>query len=141
MLVGLAAAWACSDGSSSKAAPPPSTDRSTAGTAPFCQLARSYNEGFEQAGRTVRDPAQLRDVLGRAVDAIRQAEAVAPSEVKADVTLVGRTYGEFLTALERVDFAITQVPREDVQKVQAREFRSANERLQVYVRDVCGSTP
>ncbi|HEX2118622.1 MAG TPA: hypothetical protein VHF91_05525, partial [Acidimicrobiales bacterium] len=83
------------------------------------------------------DPAKLRAATTDAESAIRQAQATAPAEIKADVTRVAGTAGEILTALRRNDFDLSRTP-EAVTKLQEPRFQTALSNVNRYGRAHCG---
>ncbi|MDQ4070168.1 MAG: hypothetical protein M3203_11960 [Actinomycetota bacterium] len=121
-------------------APPPPTTAAVgndqAGT-PFCGLMRTYSERFAALLPAANDPAQLRAALTDAESAIRQAQATAPAEIKADVTLVATTAGQVLAALQRNDFDLSRTP-EAVTRLQEPRFQTALSNVNRYGRAHCG---
>ena len=147
--VGLVAALgltACGGGGSdddaapaSSTAPPPTTaavGNDQAGT-PFCQLLRTYTERFAALLPSVNDPVKLRAATTDAESAIRQAQATAPAEIRADVTVVATTAREALTALQRNNFDVSRSP-DAVTKLQEPSFQTAFGNLNRYARAHCG---
>src|ERR687897_231130 len=59
---------------------------------------------------SVNDPVKLRAATTDAESAIRQAQATAPAEIKADVTVVATTAREALAALQRNNFDVSRSP-------------------------------
>jgi hypothetical protein len=144
--IGLAAALAftgCGGGDDDDAAPPPTSPPSTtalvgndqAGT-PFCGLARTYTEKFNALIGAINDPNRLRAATTDAESAIRQAQAQAPAEIKADVTAVATTAGQVLTALQRNNFDVSKTS--DISKLQEPAFQTSLGNLNRYARAHCG---
>jgi hypothetical protein len=106
-----------------------------AGT-PFCGLARTYNEKFSTLLAVANDPVKLRAATTDAESAIRQAQAQAPAEIKADVTTVATTAGQVLAALQRNNFDLSKTP--DVSKLQEPAFQTSLANLNRYARAHCG---
>ena len=142
----------CSGGDDDNdAAPPPSTaaagptptarpvDTSFTGqnSAQFCSLARTYTERFSSVGSNP-SPAQLRTVAQEGQTAISQAVSAAPAEIKPDVEVLARTFGNLITELERVNYDAARLPATALQALQAPEFTQATTRFQAYSRTVCG---
>ena len=137
----------CGGGDDEEAAPtttaPPPTVTTTpvlgndqAGT-PFCQLARTYTERFSALLPAASDPARLRAATTDAEAAIRQAQATAPAEIKADVTLVATTAREVLAALQKNNFDLGGTP-EAITKLQEPRFTAALGDVNRYGRAHCG---
>ncbi len=121
-------------------APPPATTavvgNDQAGT-PFCRLARSYTEKYSTLLTVANDPARLRAATTDAESAIRQAQATAPAEIKADVTTVAGTASQILTALQRNNFDLSRTP-EALTRLQEPSFTTALANVNRYGRAHCG---
>ncbi|MGH9264557.1 MAG: hypothetical protein ACRD1D_07690 [Acidimicrobiales bacterium] len=136
----------CGGGDDEEAAPTTTSPATTAAAplvgndqagTPFCQLARTYSEKYSTLLTVANDPARLRAATTDAESAIRQAQAAAPAEIKADVTLVAGTAGEVLSALRRNDFDLSRTP-EAVTKLQEPRFQTALGNVNRYGRAHCG---
>jgi polyisoprenoid-binding protein YceI len=106
-----------------------------AGT-PFCQLARTYTERYSTLLGAAGDPVKLRAASTDVESAVRQAQAAAPAEIKADVTAVATTASQVLAALKNNDFDVARTP--EVAKLQEPGFRSSLANLNRYTRAHCG---
>ena len=107
-----------------------------AGT-PFCQLARTYTEKSATLLTVANDPPKLRAATTDAESAIRQAQATAPPEIKADVTVVAGTASQVLAALQRNNFDLSRTP-EVVGKLTDPKFQASLGNLNRYARAHCG---
>ena len=120
---------------------PPTTTTAAVGDdqagTPFCQLAKTYAEKYASILTVANDPAKLRAATTDAESAIRQAQATAPAEVKADVTLVATTASQVLTALQRNNFDLSRTP-EAITRLQEPSFTTALSNLNRYGRAHCG---
>jgi hypothetical protein len=76
----------------------------------FCALIRSFNDDSSRIAPAANDPLALRDLFRSAEASIKQASAVAPGEIKADVSALSKVYSDFLGALETVDFNLAKLP-------------------------------
>lgn len=120
------------------------TETTTATTAPatpgrggrFCELLRSYNDKYNRT-RNVTEPEQLRDLLRTARTDVREAQEVAPPEIKADAEIVARIIDEYVRELEKVDFRTNRIPAEMVQRLLSPEFLGAAQRIEAYGRANC----
>ncbi len=119
-------------------APPttPAVGSDQAGT-PFCQLARTYSERYAMLLTVVNDPVKLREVVTEAESAIRQAQAAAPAEIRADVRVVASTATEVVAALRRNNFDLGRTP-EAITKLQEPGFQTAVANVNRYGRAHCG---
>ena len=106
-------------------------------SAQFCSLARTYTERFSSVGSNP-SPAQLRTVAQEGQRAITEAVNTAPAEIKPDVEVLARTFGNLITELERVNYDAPRLPAGALQALQAPEFTQATTRFQAYTRTVCG---
>ena len=107
-----------------------------AGT-PFCRLARTYTEKYASILTVANDPPKLQAATTDAESAIRQAQATAPAEIKADVTTVASTASQILTALRRHNFDLSRTP-EAVTRLQDPSFQTALSNVNRYGRAHCG---
>ena len=120
-------------------APPPTTavvGNDQAGT-PFCGLARTYTEKFSSLLISANDPVKLRAATTDAESAIRQAQATAPAEIKADVTVVATAAKDALTALQKNNFDLSRTP-EALTRLQEPAFQTSFASLNRYSRAHCG---
>ena len=138
----------CGGGGSDETAPttPPTT--SVAATTPtfsgqgsgqFCELVRTYNDRVSGLSRATSTPAQVRQLATELGSAIRQAVAVAPAEIKSDVTLVAAAATDLLAGLQRAGYDLNKLPPESLQKFQAPDVQAATQRLTAYGQSVCGT--
>ena len=144
-LVAVLGLAGCGGGSDDDAAPasstvpPPTTalvGDDQIGT-PFCQLARTYTEKFSSLLISANDPVKLRAASTDAEAAIRQAQATAPTEIKADVTVVATAAKDALTALQKNDFDLSRTP-EALTRLQQPAFQTSFASLNRYSRAHCG---
>ena len=112
---------------------------SGSGSAEFCGLVKTYSDRATGLSRATSTPAQLRQLATELGTAIREAVAVAPAEIKADVSLVAAAATDYLAGLNRAGYDLNRVPPESLQKFQAPDVQAASQRLQVYGQTVCGT--
>lgn len=142
VVVGLVALSACSGGDDQEQASPSSTSslaedgRPGESTNPFCAPADALGaEGL--ISPTDPDPAKLQEQFTRAREAVEQARAEAPEEVRADVALLADGYEEFYRALEAADFDITHLSLSDLTVLDSPEMEAASLRLDAYRAQNC----
>ncbi len=144
-LVALLGLTGCGGGSDDDAAPasttaPPPTSavvgNDQAG-APFCQLYRTYAEKFSSLLAAANDPVRLKAATTDAEAAIRQSQATAPAEIKADVTVVATAAGQALTALQKNNFDLSRTP-EALTRLQEPAVQTSVAKLGTYARAHCG---
>ncbi len=102
----------------------------------FCELLRSYNDKYNRT-RNVTEPEQLRDLLRTARTDVKEAQEVAPPEVKADSELVARVIDEYVKELEKVDFQTSRIPADTLQRLLSPDFLAAAQRIEAYGRANC----
>ena len=108
------------------------------GSGEFCQLVATYSDRVSGLSRATSTPAQVRQLAGELGSAIQQAVAVAPAEIKSDVTLVAAAATDFLAGLQRAGYDLNRVPQESLQRFQAPDVQAATQRLTAYGQTVCG---
>jgi hypothetical protein len=120
------------------------TDTTTASTAPatpgrggrFCELLLSYTDKYNRT-RNVSDPEQLRDLLRTARTDVKEAQDVAPPDVKVESEIVAKVIDEYVEELEKVDFQTSRIPVATVQRLLSSDFLTAAQRIQEYGRTNC----
>ncbi len=131
----------CGDGDEEEAGTTATTTATTAPATPgrggrFCELLRSYNDKYNRT-RNVTEPEQLRDLLRSLPDDLKEAQEVAPLEVRGDVEIVAKVIDEYVRELEKVDFRTNRIPAEMVQRLLSPEFLGAAQRIEAYGRANC----
>jgi hypothetical protein len=139
---------ACGGGDSDESASatasttPPTTTApsfSGSGSAQFCGLVKTYSDRLSGLSRANSTTAQVRQFATELGSAIQQAVAVAPAEIKADVTIVAAAAADYLAGLQRAGYDFNRIPAESLQKFQAPDVQAATQRLQAYGQTVCGT--
>jgi len=115
---------------------PATSVRSGTGNA-FCDFLDTYNERFGRFNAGLTDPNQLRTVMSEAAAAIREAEATAPAEVKADLTTMRMAFESLIRALEQVGFDFSRLRLDTLAVLQNPEFVQASLRMEAYTRQNC----
>ncbi len=145
MLLSVVLVAGCGGGDSDESAPTTAPADATAptfsgaGSAEFCGLVNTYTDRLTGLSRATSMPVQVRQFATELGPAIQQAVAVAPAEIKADVTLVAAAATDYLAGLQRAGYDLNRVPPEALQKFQAPDVQAATQRLQVYGQTVCGT--
>lgn len=106
----------------------------------FCALVRTYTDRLSGLSRANTTAAQVRQLATELGSAIQQAVAVAPTEIKADVTLVSRAATDYLAALQKAGYDFGKLPQDAAARFQAPDVAAASGRLQDYSRSVCGTS-
>ena len=138
------------DSSSTSASSPSSTVSTTSttrvefngtGSEVFCQADARLNQQLSQQAPTTTDPAGLAAYFQKKVDAIKQLEAIAPAEVKADVTTTIAAYEAFRPVLAAVGWDQSKVTEQQQAAIQTPEVTAAGQRLSQYTERVCKLVP
>jgi cytoskeletal protein RodZ len=138
------------DGNSSSASSTSSTASTTSTTRveftgtdseAFCQADARLNQEVSQQAPTTTEPAALEAYFEKKVDAIKQLEAIAPAEVKADVTITIGAYEAFRPVLAAVGWDQSKVSAEQAAAVQTPAVTAAGQRLSQYTERVCKLVP
>jgi hypothetical protein len=102
----------------------------------FCELARSYVEQF--TGRAAPGEARaFGEALQEAQSIVLEMQDVAPAEIVADLLIVTDVLGVVVPALEEVDFDLSQIPPDELERLQDPDFQASSARLQAYVENAC----
>ena len=108
------------------------------GSERFCELARTYRERLDELGTT--DPTQLRALATEAEAAIKEAQEVAPDEIRGDVQLVAAASISFFEVLAAANYDLTKVSPDALSGLQRPEVQASTQRLTAYTQNVCGLT-
>lgn len=106
----------------------------------FCALISSFDADSSRIAPALNDPLALRDLFRRSEASVKQAAAVAPGEIKADVGALSKVYSDFLAALETVDFNLAKLPPSVVSTLSAPDTQRASARVSAYTANVCKIT-
>ncbi len=112
------------------------TSFSSSGDERFCELARSYVELFTRRAAP-GDARAFGEGLQEAQSVLLEMREVADEEIVADVIMVTDVLGVVVPALEEVDFDLTQVSPEVLERLQDPDFQASSVRLQAYVENAC----
>jgi hypothetical protein len=109
------------------------------GSGEFCEMVATYGDRVTGLSRAASTPAQVQQLATELGTAIQQTVAVAPDEIKTDVTLVAAAATDFLAGLQRAGYDLNKLPQESLQKFQAPDVQAASQRLTTYAQTVCGT--
>ncbi|MFN2607408.1 MAG: hypothetical protein ABR511_05860 [Acidimicrobiales bacterium] len=119
--------------------PSPTPAFTGGGSARFCSLTRTYSDNLAGLLPKLSDPSQLKPWFETLAGAIKSAADVAPPEIKADVALLSSTFGDLLTALERVNYDFGRLPSDVADRLQSADVQAASSRVSAYSTTVCGT--
>jgi hypothetical protein len=111
------------------------------GSEAFCQADAQLNQQLSQQAPTTTDPAALEAYFQKKVDAVKQLEAIAPAEVKADVSTTIAAYEAYAPVLAAVGWDQSKVTAEQAAAIQTPEVTAAGQRLSQYTERVCRLVP
>src|SRR5262245_52615988 len=106
------------------------------GSAEYCKLARTYQEASSKVGQGATP--DLRQLFQDAARDIQAAVAVAPAEIKPDVTLVAQGFAALVTALNNANYDFTKLSPDLILRFQSQDFVAASTRVGAYAKNVCG---
>jgi hypothetical protein len=114
------------------------TDFSGSGSGDFCDLARKYDEDFEDTG-SASEPDDIKKEYQELTAAIDELNDEAPDEIKADVATVREAFSTFYETLEKYDFDFTKIPEEEAEQLDldSADIEAASNRVESYFEKVC----
>jgi len=98
----------------------------------FCRLGRENNARLQDITGAFGDPIVLARLLQEAAPEVRKAAAVAPPEIKNDVTVLADGFETLLGSL--------QAGQPDTSVILDPRFQTAATNLNAYAQQVCGIT-
>ena len=111
------------------------------GSEVFCRTDAQLNQQLSEQAPTTTDPAALGAYFQQKVDAVKQLEAIAPVEVKADVSTTIAAYEAYAPVLAAVGWDQSKVTAEQAAAIQTPEVTAAGQRLSQYTERVCRLVP
>lgn len=114
------------------------TDFSGKGGGDFCDLAKKYEEDFEDTG----DAANADDIekefkeLTAAIDNLADE---APGEIEGDVKKISDAFGEYNELLAKYDYDFSKIPEAEANGVSIEnpDVEAASNRVESYFEKVC----
>ena len=107
----------------------------------FCEADARLNQEVSKQAPTTTEPAALAAYFEKKVEAIKQLDAIAPAEVKADVTATIGAYEAFRPVLAAVGWDQSKISAEQAAVIQTPEVTAAGQRLSQYTERVCKLVP
>ncbi len=112
------------------------TSFSSSGDERFCELARTYVELFTSRAAP-GDVRAFGEGLQQAQSVLLEMQEVADEEIVVDLVVVTDVLGIVVPALEEVDFDLTQISPEVLERLQDPDFQASSARLQAYTENAC----
>jgi hypothetical protein len=115
------------------------TDFSGKGSGDFCELAKKYEEDFNDTGGSSAT-ADVKKEYQELGDAIDKLVSEAPAEIKADTQKVNGAFKKLNALLEKYDYDFTKIPESEADdvKLDDPEIEAASNRVEAYFEKVCG---
>jgi hypothetical protein len=107
----------------------------------FCTADTQLNDQLSKQAPTTTDPAGLAAYFQKKVTAIKQLEAIAPAEIKADVSTTIAAYQAFEPVLAAVGWDQSKVTQAQAAAIQTPEVTKAGQALEQYTERVCKLVP
>jgi hypothetical protein len=113
-------------------------DSSGGGSSKYCGLEAKYS-GLKDLNPTAGNADSIKATLETARTALKEAVAVAPTEIKADVRVLADAYDPFITALAKVNYDFTKVNFSDpaFAKLSSAEVQAAAQRVSDWAKTHC----
>ncbi len=114
------------------------TDFSGEGGDDFCDLAKKYEEDFEDTG----DAASSDDIekeFNELTSAIDKLADEAPGEIEGDIEKISSAFNEYNDLLKKYDYDFTKIPEAEQEKIsiQNEDIEAASNRVESYFEKVC----
>ncbi len=111
------------------------TSFSGKGSGDFCALAAKYVEEF----KSLSDEADTAAAYKKVTAAVDEMAAKAPSEIKADVTLVNKSIQDLDKLAAKYDYDFAKIPEDEAKAINmdSVEVGKANQRVEAYLGSVC----
>lgn len=116
---------------------------SSSDSADFCKTIESFSDFGDGDIFTGTDDADaLRSQVDEAKKMLNELESAAPSEIKADATLMKQSWNDFAGALEDADYDFVALLSDEnamaaMEKMGSADVQSATERLGDYAQEHC----
>lgn len=114
------------------------TEFSGKGGDDFCELAKKYEEDFEDTG----DAASSEDIekeFKELTTAIDKLADEAPSEIEDDTKKIAGAFGEYNDLLEKYDYDFAKIPESETKEIsiENEDVEAASDRVESYFEKVC----
>lgn len=111
-------------------------DAGAASTA-FCNQIRAFADQVLKLTAAIGNAANLRTVLAAIVSALDQAAAVAPADIKADMTTLAHAYADIVAGLDKVGYDFSKLPSSVQGELASPAVQAASTHLSTYSGNVC----
>ena len=108
------------------------------GSAAFCELARQYEEDFEDTG-SATTPAQVKTQFEELMAAVERLVDEAPEAIAEDTELVGTEFEKYVDLLAKYDYDFSKVPEEEAAEIDIDDpdVTAASNRIESYFETEC----
>jgi len=111
-----------------------------AGSDQFCGLLKSFSEQTKSSTSSALDPIALRRLISQSQSTAQQAVSLAPSEIKADVTMLSGVYSDVLGAMEKSGLDVTKLDPAVLSRLSSSDVQAAASHVDTYLATVCKIT-
>jgi hypothetical protein len=104
----------------------------------FCELAKKYEEEFEDSGQA-EDSEDFEADFKELSAAIDKLADEAPGEIESDVETIADAFNEYNDLLKKYDYDFSKIPQEESEKINLDnpEVEQASNRVESYFEKVC----
>ena len=113
------------------------TDFSGKGGDDFCDLAKKYEEDFEDTGSS---SANIEKEFTELTEAIEKLAKEAPGEIEDDVDKIAAAFTQYNDLLKKYNYDFTKIPESEATNIDLEnpETEAASNRVESYFEKVCG---
>ena len=114
------------------------TNFSGEGSGDFCDLAKKYEEDFEDTDEA-GESADLAKEFEELTDAIDKLAAEAPDEIAKDTETIATAFSEYNDLLKKYEYDFTKIPQEEQDEISIEnpDVDAASNRVESYFEKVC----
>ena len=114
------------------------TDFSGKGGDDFCELAKKYEEDFEDTG-DADSSDDIEKEFTELTAAIEKLADEAPDEIEDDAKKIAGAFTEYNDLLKKYDYDFTKIPEEETKEISIEnpDVEAASNRVESYFEKVC----
>ena len=104
----------------------------------FCDLAKKYEEDFEDTG-DANSSENIEKEFKELTAAIDKLADEAPEEIEADTKKIAGAFNEYNDLLEKYDYDFTKIPEDEAEAISIEnpDVEAASNRVESYFEKVC----
>lgn len=114
------------------------TDFSGEGGGDFCDLAKKYEEDFEDTGDATTSD-DIEKEFTELTAAIEKLADEAPGEIEDDAKKIADAFGEYNDLLKKYDYDFSKIPEDEASEISIEnpDVEAASNRVESYFEKVC----